>query len=72
MGSILNGCEHFFSNVNERKSKPHDMMVQLLLKWNGYQLELQVGELADMFISIAAGAAGEKALLEWIEQHLIR
>ena len=60
---------HVFLDGNKRISA---MMVQLLLKWNGYQLELQVGELADMFISIAAGAAGEKELLKWIEQHLIR
>ena len=28
------------------------MMTQLLLKWNGYVLELKPGELADMFISL--------------------
>ena len=46
------------------------MLVQLLLKWNGYHLELQAGELADMFISIADGRADEPALLDWIQAHL--
>ncbi len=46
------------------------MMTQLLLKWNGYQLRLQNGELADMFISIAAGTARENDLLLWIKAHI--
>ena len=46
------------------------MMTQLLLKWNGYQLELRQGELADMFISIADGTAQEETLLTWIQTHL--
>ena len=46
------------------------MMTQLLLKWNGYVLELKPGELADMFISIANGSAGEHELQAWIIQHL--
>lgn len=45
-------------------------MTQLLLKWNGYSLKLEVGELADMFISIADKSATEADLLEWIQQHL--
>ena len=46
------------------------MMVQLLLKWNGYHLMLQAGELADMFIAIADGSAKEEHLLTWIRDHL--
>ena len=46
------------------------MMTELLLKWNGYVLELKPGELADMFISIANGSAGEHELQAWIIQHL--
>ena len=45
-------------------------MTQLLLKWNGYRLELEAGELADMFISIADNIADEAGLLEWIHRHL--
>ena len=46
------------------------MMTQLLLKWNGYNLTLRSGELADMFIAIADGTAKEKDLLDWISRHL--
>lgn len=46
------------------------MLTQLLLKWNGYHLELQKGELADMFIAIASGNAGEQDLLAWIRAHI--
>ena len=46
------------------------MMTQLLLKWNGYDLTLRSGELADMFIAIADGTAKEKDLLDWIHRHL--
>ena len=45
-------------------------MTQLLLKWNGYQLKLQQGELADMFIAIADGKSGEEELLVWIQNHI--
>ena len=46
------------------------MMTQLLLKWNGYDLALRSGELAEMFIAIANGAAKEKNLLDWLTAHL--
>lgn len=46
------------------------MMTQLLLKWNGYNLELCQGELADMFIAIADGKSGEEDLLSWIKAHI--
>ena len=46
------------------------MMTQLLLRWNGYHLALQPGELSDMFIALAAGTADEQALLTWIRAHL--
>lgn len=58
---------HAFIDGNKRIGA---MLVQLLLKWNGYHLELQAGELADMFISIADGRADEPALLDWIQAHL--
>ena len=41
---------HAFLDGNKRIGA---MMVQLLLKWNGYYLELVSGELADMFIAVA-------------------
>ena len=58
---------HAFLDGNKRIGA---MMTQLLLKWNGYVLELKPGELADMFISIANGSAGEHELQAWIIQHL--
>lgn len=57
---------HAFVDGNKRIAA---MMVQLLLKWNGYTLVLQRGELADMFISMAAGNAGQAELAEWILRH---
>ena len=59
---------HAFLDGNKRIGA---MVVQLLLKWNGYTLQLREGELADMFISIASGAAHETDLHNWIQQHLI-
>ena len=35
------------------------MVTQLLLKWNGYQFQLEQNELADMFIGIADGTKDE-------------
>lgn len=58
---------HAFVDGNKRISA---MMTQLLLKWNGYDLTLRTGELADMFIAIADGTAKEKDLLDWIYAHL--
>ena len=58
---------HAFVDGNKRIGA---MMTQLLLKWNGYDLTLHTGELADMFIAIAAGTAKEKDLLDWISKHL--
>lgn len=58
---------HAFLDGNKRIGA---LMTQLLLKWNGYSLKLEVGELADMFISIADKSATEADLLEWIQQHL--
>ena len=60
-------ANHAFIDGNKRIGA---MMTQLLLKWNGYQLRLQRGELADMFISIAAGTARENDLLLWIKDHI--
>lgn len=58
---------HAFVDGNKRIGA---LMTQLLLKWNGYRLELEAGELADMFISIADNTADEAGLLEWIRRHL--
>ena len=58
---------HAFVDGNKRIGA---LMAQLLLQWNGYRLELEAGELADMFISIADNTANERDLLEWIRQHL--
>lgn len=58
---------HAFIDGNKRIGA---LMTQLLLQWNGYRLELEVGELADMFISVADNAADETGLLKWIRQHL--
>ena len=58
---------HTFVDGNKRIGA---MMTQLLLKWNGYDLTLHTGELADMFIAIADGTAKEKDLLDWIHRHL--
>lgn len=58
---------HAFWDGNKRIGA---MMTQLLLKWNGYDLTLHSGELADMFIAIADGTAKEKDLLDWIHRHL--
>ena len=45
-------------------------MVQLILKWNGYDLQLQTGELADAFIALASGTMNEEQLHNWICEHL--
>lgn len=60
-------ANHAFIDGNKRIGA---MMVQLLTKWNGYRLFLKEGELADMFISIAAGDAQEQDLLNWLKQHI--
>lgn len=58
---------HAFVDGNKRIGA---MMTQLLLKWNGFQMSLRSGELADMFIAIADGSAKESDLLDWIQEHL--
>ena len=59
-------ANHAFLDGNKRIGA---MMTQLLLKWNSYPLELQSGELADMFIAIADRTSGEEKLLQWIKAH---
>lgn len=58
---------HAFLDGNKRIGA---MIVQLLLKWNGYELRLAQGELADMFIAIADGKKNEQDLLKWIQNHI--
>lgn len=60
-------ANHAFIDGNKRIGA---MLVQLLLKWNGYNIELKPNELADMFIDIANGKANEEDLLKWIIKHL--
>lgn len=60
-------ANHAFLDGNKRIGA---MLTQLLLKWNGFHLELQSGELAEMFISIAAGSSDEATLSQWIQEHL--
>ena len=60
-------ANHAFVDGNKRIGA---MMTQLLLKWNGYDLALRSGELADMFIAIADGTASKTDLLDWVSTHL--
>lgn len=59
---------HAFVDGNKRIGA---MLVQLLLKWNGFPLPLPEDELAEMFISIAAGRASEEDLLTWLQALLV-
>ena len=59
---------HAFIDGNKRIGA---MMTQLMLKWNGYQLNLKQGELADMFIAIADGKKDDQDLLLWIQNHIL-
>lgn len=61
-------ANHAFVDGNKRIGA---MIMQLLLKWNGYRLKLRPGELADAFIGIAASAKSESDLLNWIRAHLV-
>lgn len=58
---------HAFLDGNKRIGA---MMVQLLLRWNGYRLCLEQGELANMFIAIADGTKDGGDLLQWIRAHV--
>lgn len=60
-------ANHAFIDGNKRIGA---MSIQLVLKWNGYKLSLQKGELADIFIAIADGQANGKDLYNWICDHL--
>lgn len=62
-------ANHAFIDGNKRIGA---LMTQLLLQWNGYRLVLNRGELADMFIAIADGSAGEIELLDWINKRIHR
>lgn len=62
-------ANHAFIDGNKRIGA---LMTQLLLQWNGYRLVLNRGELADMFIAIADGSAGEIEFLDWINKCIHR
>lgn len=60
-------ANHAFIDGNKRIGA---LMTQLLLQWNEYNIVLNKGELADMFIAIADGSADEEELLKWIQRHI--
>ena len=66
VGSGL-ASNHAFIDGNKRIGT---MVTQLLLKWNGYQFQLEQNELADMFIGIADGRKDETELRHWINAHI--
>lgn len=55
---------HAFIDGNKRIGA---MVTQLLLKWNGYQFQLEQNELADMFIGIADGTKDETELRDKVQ-----
>lgn len=63
------GGEDFYPTTIDKIAR---LGYQLLLQWNGYRLVLNRGELADMFIAIADGSAGEIELLDWINKRIHR
>lgn len=58
---------HAFLDGNKRIGA---LAMQTLLATNGYSFPMSNDELADMFLSIAAGSAGEADLLAWTQQYL--
>lgn len=58
---------HAFVDGNKRIGA---LVMQIMLKENGYNLVLQEDELADLYISVASGETSEKELLLWIQRHL--
>lgn len=66
------GCglaaNHAFVDGNKRIGA---MAMQLLLKWNGYEVALETGELSEMFIAIADGKRDNAELYDWICRHLV-
>ena len=53
---------HAFIDGNKR--------IGAMVKWNGYQFQLEQNELADMFIGIADGTKDETELRYWINDHI--
>ena len=64
------GGEDLFPTDIEKIARIGSMVTQLLLKWNGYQFQLEQNELADMFIGIADGTKDETELRYWINDHI--
>lgn len=60
---------HAFFDGNKRIGA---LAMQVLLRENGFALELQPGELAKMFLAIADGSANEEYLLRWMQGHLAK
>lgn len=61
-------ANHAFLDGNKRIGA---LLVQLLLQWNHYSIQLAQGELSDMFIAIASGQADEHDLLSWLYSHIV-
>ena len=61
-------CNHPFIDGNKRIGA---LIMQILLRENGYRLHLERYELSDIFLSVARGETDNHALSEWIQSHLL-
>lgn len=61
-------CNHPFIDGNKRIGA---LVMQILLRENGYRLHLERYELSDIFLSVARGETDNHALSEWIQSHLL-
>ena len=55
---------HAFVDGNKRIGA---MVLQILLRENGYNLQIKEEELVEMFLSVAKGQADDKDLVAWIQ-----
>ena len=55
---------HAFVDGNKRIGA---MVLQILLRENGYNLQIKEEELVEMFLSVAKGKADDKDLVAWIQ-----
>ena len=58
---------HSFIDGNKRIGA---LIMQILLRENGYRLHLDHYELSDIFLSVARGETDSDALAQWIRKHL--
>jgi death on curing protein len=61
-------CNHPFIDGNKRIGA---LVLQILLRENGYRLHPGHYELSDIFLSIARDEANNDDLAQWIRKHLI-